>query len=214
MPHVPIDPKRSAVILFDMLNDYLKPSDPELARVIAAKHIEANTARLLTAARAAGLLVCYTNSYRRADDGDHIAQLTDADMGLQPWSDGPAVMPPKTGRAGTHGAQVVPELTPEPHDLIIPKLRWSAFAGTYLDLLARSRDVNTLLLTGGGTDVGIAATAYSARDLGYHLIFVRDCCHSEQPGAQDFFMDRVFPRMGRVISLEQAIELIATPANS
>jgi ureidoacrylate peracid hydrolase len=214
MPQVPIDPARSAVILFDMLNDYLKPSDPELARVIAAKRIEENTARLLTAARAAGMLVCYTNSYRRADDGDHIAQLTDADMGLQPWSDGPGVMPPKTGRAGTPGAQVVDELTPEPHDLVIPKLRWSAFAGTYLDLLLRSRDVNTLLLTGGGTDVGIAATAYCARDLGYHLIFVRDCCHSEQPGAQDFFMDRLLPRMGRVMSLDLAIELIARPAIS
>jgi len=39
-------------------------------------------------------------------------------MGLQPWSDGPGVMPPKTGRAGTPGAQVVDELTPEPHDLV------------------------------------------------------------------------------------------------
>ena len=211
MAQAPLDPARSAVILFDMLNDYLKPDDPDLARIIADKRIPENTTRLVTAARAAGMPICYTNSYRRADDADHIAQLTDASMGLEPWPDGPRPLPPRTGRIGTRGAQVVDELTHEPQDLVVPKLRWSAFAGTYLDLLLRSRDVNTLLLTGGGTDVGIAATAYWARDLGYHLIFVRDCCHSEQPGAQDFFMDRVFPRMGRVMSLDQAISLIPRP---
>ena len=30
MPPLPIDPTRSALILFDMLNHYLKPSDPAL----------------------------------------------------------------------------------------------------------------------------------------------------------------------------------------
>src|SRR4051794_41096093 len=94
MPQAPIDATRSAVILFDMLNDYLKPDDPELARIIAAKRITENTTRLLVAARAAGLRVCYTNSYRRADDGDHIAQLTDTNMGLEPWPDGHGVLPP------------------------------------------------------------------------------------------------------------------------
>ena len=214
MLQVPIDAARSAVILFDMLNDYLKPDDPELARIIADKRIPENTTRLLAAARAAGLLICYTNSYRRADDGDHIFQLTDASMGLEPWPDGPRPLPPRTGRIGTPGAQVVDELTPEPHDLVVPKLRWSAFAGTYLDLLLRSRDVNTLLLTGGGTDVGIAATAFDARDRGYNQIFLSDCTHSERPGAQDFFMQRLCPRMGRVMTTDEAIALIARPATA
>src|SRR5438093_6752387 len=98
MPQPPIDPARSAVILFDMLNDYLKPGDAELARIIAEKRIVENTTRLLTAARAAGMLVCYSNGYRRADHGDHIAQLTDADMSVEPWPDGPSVMPAGTAR--------------------------------------------------------------------------------------------------------------------
>lgn len=212
MPQVPIDPARSAVILFDMLNDYLKPADAEVARIIAEKRITENTTRLLTAARGAGMTICYANGNRRPDDADHIGQITDTNMNLEPWPDGPRVLPGGTARSGTRGAQIVDELAPEPSDFIVPKLRWSAFASTYLDVLLRSRDVNTLLLTGGSTDVGIASTAYNARDLGYHLIFVRDCCHSERPGAQDFFMDRVFPRMGRVMNAEQAVSLLAKPA--
>jgi ureidoacrylate peracid hydrolase len=62
--------------------------------------------------------------------------------------------------------------------------------------------------------VGIASTAYAARDLGYHLVIVRDCCHSERPGAQDFFMDRIFPRMGRVMNAAAAAALIATGAGT
>src|SRR5581483_2540048 len=114
--------------------------------------------------------------------------------------------------SGTPGAQVVDELAPRPEDITILKHRWSSFAGTHLDHLLRAREINTLLLCGGSTDVGIASTAYAARDLGYNLVVVRDCCHSERPGAQDFFMDRIFPRMGRVLSADDAIALIAAGA--
>ena len=114
--------------------------------------------------------------------------------------------------SGTEGAQPVAELAPRPEDVMILKHRWSSFAGTHLDHLLRARGINTLLICGGSTDVGIASTAYAARDLGYNLIVVRDCCHSERPGAQDFFMDRLFPRMGRVLDADQAVALIAAGA--
>ncbi len=215
MPQPPIDPARGAVIVFDMLNHYLKPSDPELARVIAEKRVVAHTARLLAAARAAGMLICYTNGDHRPDGRDWVPLITDTSMNLQPWPGGPQVMPAGTSvQAGSHGARVVDELAPRPEDLVILKHRWSSFAGTHLDHVLRARHVDTLLLTGGSTDVGIAATAYGARDLGYHQIFVRDCCHSERPGAQDFFMDRLLPRMGRVLTADEAIALIEPRAGS
>jgi nicotinamidase-related amidase len=213
MPQLPIDPNRSALILFDMLNHYLKPSDPELARQIAATGVVERTARVLAAARAHGMSVFYTNGDHRADGRDWIPLITDASMNLEPWPDGPQVLPHRAMVAsGTVGAQVVDELAPRPEDITILKHRWSSFAGTHLDHLLRARDINTLLLCGGSTDVGIASTAYAARDLGYHLVIVRDCCHSERPGAQDFFMDRVFPRLARVLSADDAVALIAAGA--
>jgi nicotinamidase-related amidase len=215
MPQLPIYPARSALIIFDMLNHLLKPADPALAREIAEKGVVDQTARVLAAARAHGMSVFYTNGDHRADGRDFIATITDANMNLQPWPDGPQLMPHRAMVAsGTHGARPVDELAPRPEEITILKHRWSSFAGTHLDHLLRARDVNTLLLCGGSTDVGIASTAYAARDLGYHLVIVRDGCHSERPGAQDFFMDRIFPRMARVVDAAAAAALIEAGARA
>jgi nicotinamidase-related amidase len=108
----------------------------------------------------------------------------------------------------------VDELTPHPEDIVILKHRWSSFAGTHLDHILRARGIDTLLLTGGSTDVGIAGTAFDARDRGYNQVFLSDCTHSERPGAQDFFLQRLFPRMGRVMTADQAIALIGKPATA
>jgi hypothetical protein len=40
------------------------------------------------------------------------------------------------------------------------------------------------------------------------VIVLRDACQSPFPGAQDFCMDRLFPRMARVMTVEQAIGLL------
>jgi hypothetical protein len=43
-------------------------------------------------------------------------------------------------------------------------------------------------------------------DLG--LVIVRDCCYSMRGNNNDFFMERVFPRMARVMSVDQAVDLM------
>lgn len=208
MPQVPIEPSRTALVFFDMLNCYVHPPDPERERRILATGYVDRCVEIGRAARAAGIPVFYTNGAHRPDGQDYAPTLVDANMELEPWPDGPRLMAPPVAIAGTPAAEVIPELRPEPGDWVIGKPRWSAFAGTSLDLVLRGLGIDTLLLAGGSTDVGIIATAYAARDLGYHLIILRDACQSQRPGAQEFCMDRLFPRMARVMTVAQAIALL------
>jgi nicotinamidase-related amidase len=101
--------------------------------------------------------------------------------------------------------EVIPELAPQPGDYVIKKHRWSTFHQTHLELSLRTAGIDTIMICGGSTEVGVASTAYSARDRDFNLILLRDVCTSGQAGVVDFFMDKVFPIFARVMTVEQAI---------
>jgi nicotinamidase-related amidase len=114
-------------------------------------------------------------------------------------------MPIITG--GTWQADIVPALAPLEDEFVVPKHRWSAFHGTYLDLALRTRGITTIVLIGGSTDVGIASTAFAARDLDYNLVIVSDACTSPEQDNHDQLVSRVFPRMARVRTTEQVLAM-------
>jgi nicotinamidase-related amidase len=68
------------------------------------------------------------------------------------------------------------------------------------------------MLAGGATHIGIASTAYSARDRDFNLIILRDACNAGRPGVNEFFMDEVFPVFARVLTVDQALALLAEGA--
>jgi nicotinamidase-related amidase len=109
---------------------------------------------------------------------------------------------------GTEDFEIAAEIAPGPGDVLIPKHRWSAFLHTDLEFQLKVRNLDTIILAGGSTDVGIASTAFAARDLDVGLVLARDACYSMRGPNQDFFMDRVFPRMGRVMSVDDAVRLM------
>jgi nicotinamidase-related amidase len=87
------------------------------------------------------------------------------------------------------------------------KHRWSAFHGTISISLRTQREHHRAC--GGSTDVGIASTAFAARDLDYNLVIVSDACTSPEGDNHDQFMRRVFPRMARVRTTAQVIAMWA-----
>jgi nicotinamidase-related amidase len=89
---------------------------------------------------------------------------------------------------------------------VITKHRWSAFHQTHLELSLRTAGIDTIILAGGSTNVGIASTAYAARDRDFSLIIVRDACRSARdPSINEFFMDEIFPRISRVMTLQELL---------
>jgi ureidoacrylate peracid hydrolase len=203
-----LSPASASLVLFDVLHGYLHPTDPAKARFLAERRILANLVRLLQGARALGMTVFYPTGAHAPDGSDSVARLTDTDMDLTPFDAKGKTIKPRFHRDSAE-AEIAVELAPAEGDLRIPKQRWSAFFQTNLDLQLRVRGIGTIILAGGSTDVGIASTAYAARDMDYGLVIVRDACFSMRGDNHDFFMDRVFPRMGRVRSVDETLALMA-----
>lgn len=204
-----LGPDHTGLVLFDTLNGYLHPKDPKKQAFLKEHRILENMQRLLKGARKAGLTAFYPMGSHTPGGVDVAKRLTDTDMELRPW---PKEKDKKTIKApfyrGSKESEIAPELAPLETDVTVPKHRWSSFFQTRLELSLRVRGLDTIVLAGGSTDVGIASTAFAARDLDLGLVVVRDACYSMRGDNNEFFMTRVFPRMGRVMTVDEAVELM------
>ncbi len=201
-----INLKKTGLLFFDMLNVYYHGASEETKRKM--KPVVENAVRLMTAARAHGILIFYAMANHRKDGESRSLIVTDTDMRLRPWPNGDC-------RPQVHGAtensweqKVIEEIAPRPEDYVIPKYRWSTFHQTYFDLALRSRGIDTLIISGGAVDVGVASTVYSARDHDYNLIVVRDACSNSHEDSMAALMNTVFPRMARVRTTDQMLAMI------
>ena len=168
-----------------------------------------NAARLMRAARQVGMPILFAKGSHREDEGTTVLLNTDTNIPLKPWPNGIVTMVKPAAIEGKSGSEVIPELEPNQSDYHIPKHRWSAFYQTYLDLALRARKIDTLIISGGSTDVGVAATVFAGRDMDYNMIVVRDACATNHNQlAHDTLMDFIFPRMSRVRTTNQVLCMI------
>ena len=197
----------TGLVLFDALNGYLHPENPAKQEFLAKRNIIPNLERLLAGARQAGLTTFYPAGAHAPDGSDSVDRLTDTDMDLNPGGSAEKPIRPHF-HAGSRAAEIAREIAPAKGDVMVPKQRWSSFFQTHLDLQLKVRGIDTIVIAGGSTDVGIASTVFAARDLDYGIVVVRDACYSSRGHNHDFFMDRVFPRMSRVMSVDDAVSLM------
>ncbi|MGE5218603.1 MAG: cysteine hydrolase family protein [Chloroflexota bacterium] len=206
------DPKKTALLFFDILNGYVPAPEPGKPR--ALKLWIENAVRLSKAGRAAGLPVFFAKGNHRPDNATTALLLTDTNNSLTPWPNGEVTKTKMHVIAGDKSSDVLAELEPQPHDYYIVKYRWSAFFQTYLDLALRTRGIDTIIISGGSTDVGVTSTLYSGRDLDYNMIVVSDACGtSHDLRAHDMLMELVFPRMSRVRTTDQVIAMLQKAKN-
>ena len=199
--------KKTAVLFFDILNGYVPEPAPGLARNL--KPWIQNAVRLGKAARAAGLPFFFAKGNHRPDNATTALILTDTSNSLTPWPNGEVTKTKMHVIAGDKSSDVLADLEPRPEDYYIVKYRWSAFFQTYLDLALRTRGIDTIIISGGSTDVGVTSTLYSGRDLDYTMIVASDACGtSHDQRAHDRLIELVFPRMARVRTTDQVIAML------
>jgi nicotinamidase-related amidase len=124
---------------------------------------------------------------------------------LQPPTDAPAVTP---AERPANWAELVADLDRRPEDLVITKRQWGAFYGTELDLQLRRRGVNTIILCGITTNIGVESTARDAFERGYHQVFAEDATSARTAEEHEFVMRTTFPRIGRVRSTAEVLRAL------
>ena len=201
MAGFPIEPKQTAMLFFDTLNVYLHPDDPKSRGEVEASGIIGRFVRLNRICRDAGLTIVYAQADHRVDHRDFVPLI--ADRGPTIAAGGPGLTRAPIHGSGMENEQIIPELAPRPEDYLVKKHRWSSFFQTHLELSLRTAGINTIILAGGSTEVGVASTAYSARDRDFNQIMISDACTSGQEGVVDFFMTRVFPGFARVMTIDE-----------
>lgn len=184
-----LDPAKTALVVIDMTKGVLAlESGPYPVRDVLAK-----TVQLADAFRRAGSFVVLVN-VDSADGKDMLHPLTDAEMRM------PAQRP-------ADAAMLAPELGPQPLDHLVTKHQWGAFFGTDLDLQLRRRGIDTIVLCGIATNIGVETTAREAYQHGYNQVFAEDAMNALSVEEHEHTCKYLFPRMGRTRSTS---EIVAT----
>lgn len=109
-----------------------------------------------------------------------------------------------TREDGEFQSKIIEEFTPNPEDLMVTKYHtMSGFHNTDLDRILRSLHIDTLLFGGAITNLCVESTVRGAFDRGYDCVVLSDCVASVSDEAQNFALDFVFPKFGRVCSLDE-----------
>ena len=146
----------AAVLVVDMLQDFVYGA----LACDRGKAIVPATARLLDAAREAGIPVIFCND----------CHLPKIDRELALWGDHALV--------GTPGAEVIPELNLCEKDYVVPKRRYSGFFQTDLDILLKELGVNTVIMTGLHAHMCVRHTSADAYMLGYDVVVAKEATDS------------------------------------
>jgi nicotinamidase-related amidase len=76
----------------------------------------------------------------------------------------------------TDESQIVPELAPQPGEIVVTKTTDSALTGTNLRLVLANMGIRNVVLTGIFTDQCVSSTVRSLADESINVIVVEDCC--------------------------------------
>lgn len=163
------DPHKTALVVVDLQNAFMMPGVAH-ALCEMAPSVVPNVNRLAVALRAAGGAVVWVRTTAThaclTEWSQYYEHLTPAqqDKRVEALAD------------GSPGHQFWPELDIRPEDLIVTKLRYSAFiqGASDIETQLRARGVDTVLITGTVTNVCCESTARDAMMRNFRTIMVSD----------------------------------------
>jgi ureidoacrylate peracid hydrolase len=167
-----VDPARTALIVVDMQNAFVKQGAGH-AYVEEAASTCPNINRVADALRDAGGTVVWilnTVTPESLESWSHFHKELSTPAGFKRRTEAMS--------EGTHGHELYETLSPAKVDLTVRKSRYSAFiqGSSDLDQVMRSRGIDTVLIAGTATNVCCESTARDAMMLNYRTLMLSDAC--------------------------------------
>jgi ureidoacrylate peracid hydrolase len=201
-----LNPSETALILVDFQYPFTNTAGANYRAVkkeLEEKQMLDRTVELVKNARALGVWVIhitegYTSDYRELDatnpGGFHRGQIL-----RQAW------------KTGTELASYYPPLVPghDDKDLVMaPRIQTSAFGGTGLDQILRSRGIKNIAVAGFTTDVCVYATVTNGYDLGYHVYALKDAMVGYFPEQSELMLKNTYPMWSKVLSNDEWLNML------
>jgi ureidoacrylate peracid hydrolase len=213
---VDLDPRRLAVIVIDVQNDFASPGGMFDRAGIDVSGIAAAARAprpVLAAAREAGIPIVYLNMEHAPDlsdagpaEGPH--RVKHRPLALGDTVDAPDGSSSRILIRGTWNTENVPELAPQPGDIVVSKHRYSGFYDTELDDIPRELGVTQLLVTGCTTSVCVESTVRDATFRDYTCVVLEDCT-AEPLGTHDASLKVIETLFGWVSNTEAVLGALA-----
>ncbi len=162
---------QKALIIIDMLNDFLDPKG-SLFCGLAARAIIPFVRDRLDAFRLQKDLVVYLQD-NHADDDKEFERF------------------PSHSVKGTWGCEVIPELTPLPGEPVIPKRRFSGFFETNLESILRDKKLDEVEVVGVCTSICVMDTAGGLVNRDYRVTVPKKGVADVNPDFHQFALDRM-----------------------
>jgi nicotinamidase-related amidase len=161
-----------------------------------------NIVRLLPVARAAGVRIVHCLVQRRPDGlgSNHNAKIFTMSRGAVDIS------------PGTPGAEVLPELGPEPSDLILR--RWHGvgpMGGTDLDAVLRNLGVSTIVVVGVSLNIAIPNLVMDAVNAAYRVVVPKDAVAGIPADYGDAIIANTLSLLATITTTDDLLKAWATP---
>lgn len=204
-----LDPARTAVITIDMQRGAL---DPELATlpvpVDECKRVLEGTQQLLAMARSSRVQVIHVLTYwHPCEIAAHPFEraIVEAKQSLTPHAQSDYA---HHKLEGSREAEMMPELGPDPKDLIVTsKRRFDMFYGTNLEILLRVLETEAVILAGANTNTCVQCSVFGAYNRDLKVVVASDCVASAYgPDLHEFALDNVRRRLGWVLTNSEIAE--------
>lgn len=189
---IQLDPKRAALVVVDMINEFCKPGGKMV--LPGYEVLVPHQLAVIAAARDAGAPVVWVrDSHRRNLRRDREMLKRTPHCVEDTWA-----------------TEVIADLGAREDEFQVTKSRYSGFFQTDLDLLLKDMMIDQLIVFGVVTNICVRSTVHDAFFNGYEVVVPRDCCAATGPREQESTLYDIATHFGIVSDAQSVVAALAS----